>query len=94
MDSLNIIYKHSNKIISRKEGNEYILVPINRNVGDMTNVFTLKEVAAFIWENIDGKNCLQEILNLLCQEYEIDTATAKLDLENFVKKLEKMLDVV
>ena len=91
MDSFNRIYKKSNKVVSRKEGDEYILVPIEQNVGDMTKSITLKDVAAFVWENINGKNSLQEILDLIVEEYEIDIETAKTDLEEFIKEVDDML---
>ena len=89
--SLKSILSHSPSVVTRKTGNEYILVPIANNIADMNSVFTLNETGAFIWELIDGKRDLEEIIMELTKEYEIDEATAKEDVMSFVDKMNKYL---
>lgn len=89
--SLKSILSHSPSVVTRKTGNEYILVPIANNIADMNSVFTLNETGAFIWELIDGKRDLEEIIMELTKEYEIDETTAKEDVMSFVDKMNKYL---
>jgi len=55
MIDLNSVVSHSPEIVTKKTGNEYVLVPLASNIADMNRLFTLNESGAFIWELIDGK---------------------------------------
>jgi len=88
---LKSILSHSPSVVTRKTGNEYILVPIANNIADMNSVFTLNETGAFIWEHIDGKRDLEEIILELTKEYEIDEASAKEDVMSFVDRMSEYL---
>ena len=55
MDFDEKVYKKSDSIVSRKIADEFILVPIRQNVGDMESIYALNETSARIWELIDGK---------------------------------------
>ena len=91
MAGLNSIVSHSASIVTRKTGNEYILVPITNNIADMNSVYTLNETGAFIWDQIDGKRSVGEIISALTDEYEIDSANAKEDVFTFIENMSKYL---
>lgn len=93
MTDLKSILSHSENIVTRKTGNEYVLVPVTSNIADMNSVFTLNETGAFIWENIDGKKRVEEIISALEEEYEIDRKTAEEDVFQFIENLRKYLIV-
>jgi len=89
--SLESVYSHSPNIVTRKTGNEYILVPVANNIADMNSVYTLNESGAFIWELIDGKRNTGEIINALTLEYDIDNASAARDVFSFLENMSKYL---
>ena len=91
MTGLKSILSHSPSIVTRKTGNEYVLVPITNNIADMNSVYTLNETGAFIWEQIDGKNSVEEIINALTAEYDIDNKTASEDVFSFIDNMSKYL---
>ena len=91
MASLESVYSHSPNIVTRKTGNEYILVPVANNIADMNSVYTLNESGAFIWELIDGKRNTGEIINALTLEYDIDNASATRDVFSFLENMSKYL---
>lgn len=93
MADLNTILSHAPSIVTRKTGNEYVLVPVTNNIADMDSVYTLNETGAFIWEHIDGKRSLSEITDLLVQEYEIEYEIAKDDIISFVENMKAFLIV-
>lgn len=93
MTGLKSILSHSSSIVTRKTGNEYVLVPIANNIADMNSVYTLNETGAFIWEQINGKRNVQEIIALLTEEYEIDIENASKDLFEFIDNMNKYLIV-
>lgn len=91
MTGLKSILSHSKSIVTRKTGNEYILVPITDNIADMNSVYTLNETGAFIWDRIDGKRNLEEIIAALTEEYEIDTQNAEKDVFSFIENMSNYL---
>ncbi len=93
MTGLNSILTRSPSIVTRKTGNEYVLVPIANNIADMNSVYTLNETGAFIWEQINGKRNVQEIIALLTEEYEIDSENASKDVFEFIDNMSKYLIV-
>ena len=43
MTGLKSILSHSPSVVTRKTGNEYVLVPVSNNIADMNSVYTLNE---------------------------------------------------
>jgi methyltransferase-like protein len=85
------VFSHSPNIVTRKTGNEYILVPVANNIADMNSVYTLNETGAFIWEQFDGKRSLKEIIDSLVEEYDVDYDSASKDVAEFVDNMTKYL---
>ena len=93
MADLKSILSHSSSVVTRKSGNEYILVPVTDNIADMDSVYTINETGAFIWEQIDGKRTVEEIIDLVIQEYEIDRDSASKDVFDLIGNMQKFLVV-
>lgn len=91
MIDLKSVPSRASSIVTRKTGSEYVLVPIANNIADMNSVYTLNETGAFIWEHIDGKKSLEEIINSLTEEYEIDYETATSDVISLIENMSKYL---
>lgn len=91
MPDLKSILSHSPSVVTRKTGNEYVLVPVTDNIADMDSVYTLNETGAFIWEQIDGKKSTEEIISAMTEEYEIDKDTATEDVLQFITKMNDYL---
>ncbi len=77
-------------IVSRKIAGEVILVPIRKNVGDLESIYTLNEVAARIWELIDGKRRACQIRDTIIEEFDVTPEQAEDDLLELLEKLEKI----
>ncbi len=90
MSFLDKVYKKSDSIVSRKIADEFILVPIRQNVGDLESISTLNEVAARIWEFIDGTMKLREIKDKIVEEFDVTPQQAEKDLVEYIKQLEKI----
>lgn len=91
MIGLTSIISHSPSVVTRKTGDEYVLVPVTNNIADMNSVYTLNETGAFIWEQIDGIKNVEEILKAVTAEYEIDRTTAESDVYSFIENMNKYL---
>ena len=67
MDS---VFKKNGEIVFRKIGDEYILVPLAHSVADISSIFNLNETGAAIWNKIDGRKKLRDIVEEMKIEYE------------------------
>jgi hypothetical protein len=85
------VYSHSPNIVTRKTGTEYVLIPVADNIADMNSVFTLNETGAFLWELIDGRRSIRDLIDRLTEEYEIDSDSAEKDVLSFVKDMSNYL---
>jgi len=88
--NLKTLYSKESNFASRNVGGELVLVPIKNNIADMKKLITLNEVGAFIWENIDDKNSVKDIANLVMAEFDTDIETAQKDTLDFLEQLNKL----
>jgi hypothetical protein len=94
MGFLEKVYKKSDSIVSRKIGDEYILVPIRQDVGDLESIYTLNETGALIWELIDGKIQVNEIKKKIIEEFEVEPEEAEKDLLEHLQQLEGIKAII
>ena len=87
MEIIDRVYKKNESFVFRKIEAETLLVPIKDNVGDMGSIYNLNDVGAFVWEQIDGVNSLQDIKNKLLEEYEVSSREAEDDLVEYIAQL-------
>ena len=87
MNYLDKVYTKSDSIVFRKIADEFILVPIRQNVGDLESIYTLNETAARIWELIDGKIKVKEIKENLARidEFALNNTVFVCDTETSKK---------
>jgi hypothetical protein len=90
MDFLDKVYKKNESIVSRRIADEFILVPIKKDVGDLESIYTLNEIAARIWELIDGKIKVKEIKEKIIEEFDVTSKEAEKDLKEYLSQLEKI----
>lgn len=61
---------------------ENIIVAEGEENIDFSNIVSMNESSAYLWQNIQGKEFTHEdLVGLLTQEYEVDEATAMKDVK-------------
>ena len=61
---------------------ENIIVAEGEDNIDFSNIISMNESSAYLWQNIQGKEFTHEdLVGLLTQEYEVDEATAMKDVK-------------
>ena len=94
MNYLDKVYSKSDSIVSRKIADEFILVPIRQNVGDLESIYTLNETGARIWELIDGKMKVEEIKEKIVEEFEVTPEEVEKDIMEHLMQLEEIKAIV
>jgi len=72
------------EVVRREIAGETILVPIRGSAADMRRMYSLNPTAAFVWERIDGRRTLGEIVDELLAAFAGEPAAAQADVEAFV----------
>lgn len=87
MEDLQKQYKRNEDFVYRKIQDETVLVPIRDSTGDMDAIYNLNEVGAFIWDNLDGGNSLEDVKRGILDEFDVPPEQAEADLLGFIKEL-------
>jgi hypothetical protein len=80
-------YKKGESIVSRAIVGETLLVPIRGNLADMQKIFSLNDVADYVWDHLDGEKNLIDIRNGILDEFEVSEDEAESDLLEFINEL-------
>lgn len=64
-----------------------IVVPVGQQSIEFNGMITLNDSGAFFWDCLCEDITIEDVVKKVIAEYDIDEATAKKDVENFVKML-------
>jgi hypothetical protein len=80
-------YEKDGMMVGRMIADEFILVPIRQNVGDLQCMYTLNRVGSRIWELLDEHKTVDELVGIITREYEVETDQARADVIEFLEQL-------
>lgn len=90
MSSLGRTFRKSSSFVGRAIADELILVPITRRVADLDAIYTLDGIGPRLWDLLDGKRTVGELISLVVDEYAVEASVAETDVLQFVDQLESM----
>ena len=73
----------------REIAGSFIVVPVGKTAMEFNAMITLNESAAFYWDCFQKDITIDEAVKMVLDEYEVDEARAKSDIEKFVKMLQE-----
>ena len=79
--------KKLENFIVRNIAGEYIMMPVGKTALKFNGLIQANEVSAFIWQHIEEVNDLNELTNMICQEFDVDYARAYHDLNHIIEQL-------
>lgn len=83
------VFERSSSLVTRELGGEKIIVPVRGRVGDLNSIYTLNGVANEIWEMLDGKRSVEDIIRKLGEEFDVDRETLTADVTRVVTELQQ-----
>ena len=87
---MEMIFSHSSDVVSREIDGALIIVPLTSGVGDMEDdLFSMNETGTEIWNMLDGKKTVQEVVKALAQQYRAEPAEIEQDVVGIVTELLK-----
>jgi hypothetical protein len=88
--SQDVRYQRTEEFVARVIAGETVLVPIRRQIGDLESIYTLNEVATFIWERLGEPATAGEIWLALDQAFAGEPAEMRADLDAFLGELRNL----
>jgi len=86
---VNLQYAKEADLVSREIAGETIIVPIRGRVGDLDSIYTLNEVGASIWNLLDGRTTVSQIVEAICQDFDVTVEEARKDALEFLETLKQ-----
>ncbi|MBI4536560.1 MAG: PqqD family protein [candidate division NC10 bacterium] len=80
-------YRQAEDFVSRNIAGETVLVPLRRQIGDLDSIYTLNEVATFIWECLAQPSTVGQLTQALGEAFDAPPATIRQDLEEHLGQL-------
>ncbi len=83
------IYKKSEHIVTREIAGETLLVPIRDKLADMQRIFALHGIGDFVWERIDGKRSVSDIVADIAKSFDVGAEHAEKDLKELIHEMQQ-----
>ena len=80
-------YMRNQDVVSRKIEGELIIVPIRSGVGDLNSLYTLNPVGSVLWDFLSQGHTIAEMVERICDEFEVSAVQAERDIEAFLDSL-------
>jgi len=85
---LDAVYAPSEDIVARRIEGELIIVPLVAGIGDLEDeLYSLNETGKAVWDRLDGKKKLKEVLAELSAEFDAPAGEIEKDLMGLVGEL-------
>jgi hypothetical protein len=81
-------FTKDNDLVTRDVAGETIIVPIKGRVGDLDAIYTLNEVGTFIWQHLESRPTILQLVDAVAREYDVEPAEAMRDVMEFLESLE------
>lgn len=74
------------EFVLREIVGEYVLIPTGATTQEFNGMITINETAKFIWENMEKVDSLNEMIQLVLNEFEVDEDLARNDVTGFINE--------
>jgi|ERR1044071_2307111 hypothetical protein len=80
MSVLDKSFVKDDNLMARNIAGETLIVPIRNSIGDLNSIYTLNEVGALIWQMIDERTRVNQIVEAVSLEYDVTKDEAAQDV--------------
>ena len=76
--------------VLRQVADTWVVLPVGKASVDFNAMLTLNDSGAILWKALEQGGDAEALADTLCEQYEVDRATALADAEKFLAKLEQV----
>lgn len=82
--------KLKHEFVLREVAGETILVPVGAATLSLNGMLVLNGSGRFLWEQLPAAETEETLVKALLEEYEVDEATARTDVSEFLEEIRKL----
>ena len=75
------------EFVLREIAGDYIIIPTGKTVLEFNGLVTVNEVGVLLWKMLQQEVTFDELVEAVLGEYDVDEATARADIQEFLDKL-------
>jgi hypothetical protein len=83
-----VCFRKKGEFVTRSIAGETVVVPVRGQVGDLDAIYNLNEVGAFIWEQVDGRKSVSQVVEAVRGEFDVALEQAEKETTEFIAALE------
>ncbi len=87
-DRLSICFAKEDNLVTREIAGETIVVPIRTKTADLDSIFALNEVRTLVWNLLNGRTSVSQIVDSISAAYDVSRDKATSDTIVFLHSLE------
>jgi methyltransferase-like protein len=87
------VWSRSPRMVGRRIGEEYVLVPLADRGADLDAILNLNRVAAFVWEQLDGATSGGQVVDAVVEHFDVERTRAETDYLELVETLVELAAV-
>ena len=87
-------WARSERMVGRRIGDEYVLVPLAGRGADLDSILNLNHVAAFVWEQLDGTRTGSAVVDAVVERFDVERERAEADTLELLETLLELKAVV
>jgi hypothetical protein len=72
-------WARATRVVGRRIGEAYVLVPLAGRGADLDSIFNLNRVAAFVWEQLDGSRTGHAIVDAVVARFDVEREQGEAD---------------
>jgi hypothetical protein len=82
-----MVYDKDSNIVTRRIADETLLIPVRGHLADLQRLFVLEGIGEYVWERLDGKSSVGEIIDAIVEDFDVTREEADRDLQEFIHRL-------
>lgn len=82
-----VLYRRSPEVVTRKIAGELFIVPVKGKIADMQRIFSLNPVAEVVWDLLDGRHDVEDILKKVLENFDVEKDIADADVRGLIEEL-------
>lgn len=84
-----MVYRVKNGFIIRKIGEYVMAVPVGAQTSEMHGMIALSESGELLWSALEKGATVEELTEILVENYEVETSVAAEDAKKFIESLKE-----
>lgn len=79
--------KKIEEFIAREIAGEYVMMPVGKTAQKFNGLIMANEVSAIIWEHIESVKNTEELVDLICKEFDVSYEEAWKDTAELINQM-------